>query len=88
MTERDEFDLALERLAARTAELREPAGFADRIMAVVDREPVERPIWVARGVVLAVLSAAAAATIWISSSAQHELDAAALSSFDVVELEQ
>lgn len=88
MTERDDLDLSLERLTARTAELRAPAGFADRIMAAVDREPVERPIWVARGVVLGVLAAAAAATVWISTSAQHELDAAALSSIDVVELEQ
>lgn len=88
MTRRDEQDVTLESLAARTAGLRAPAGFTDRVMAAVERERAERDPWAARGVVLGLLAVAAAVSIWVSSAAQNELDGEALSSFDVVELEQ
>lgn len=88
MTRSDEHDAALARLAERTAALGPPGGFTDRVMARIEREEKERDPWAARGVVLGLLAAAAAISIWVSSAAQRELDGEALSSFDVVELEQ
>lgn len=88
MTKRDEFDARLERLAARTAALAAQPGLTERVMDAVERDVAERSSWAARGVVLGVLAAAAAAAIWISSAAQSELDGRALSAFDTVELEQ
>lgn len=85
-TSGDEHDRKLERLAERTAALTPPPGYADRVMVRVERET--REPWAARGLALGVFAAAAAAAIWVSSAAQSELDGEALSSFDVVELEQ
>lgn len=83
MTDEDD---VIERLTARTAGLEPPVGFSDRVMARVER--AEREPWASRGVALALFAAAAALAIWVSSAAQRQLDGEALSSFDLVELEQ
>ncbi len=81
----DEHDL-IERLRARTAGIAPPTDFSDRVMARVERS--EREPWAARGIAMGLFAAAAALAIWVSSTAQQQLDSEALSSFDLVELEQ
>jgi hypothetical protein len=88
MTTHDADDARLERLARATADLEPPASFADGVMASVSREPARREPWVARGIALSLFAAAAAVSIYVSSSAQASLDSTALSNFDLVELEQ
>ncbi len=88
MTTHDAEDARLQRLAQATADLRPPASFADDVMAAVSREPARREPWVARGIALSLFAAAAAVSIYMSSSAQANLDTTALSNFDLVELEQ
>ncbi|MBK7586694.1 MAG: hypothetical protein IPI67_41720 [Myxococcales bacterium] len=88
MTDFEDHAAKLARLAAATEALAPPSGLADRVMLRVEREKLEREPWGARGIVLGLFAAAAALSIWVSSSAQSELDRDALSSFDVVELEQ
>ncbi|MCA9600180.1 MAG: hypothetical protein KC776_43050 [Myxococcales bacterium] len=78
----------LNRLAQATEGLSPPADFADRVMLAVEQLPVRREPWVARGIALSLFAAAAAVSIYVSSSAQTTLDTTALSNFDVVELEQ
>ncbi|MCK6536895.1 MAG: hypothetical protein L6Q84_28335 [Polyangiaceae bacterium] len=83
----DEPDTLLASLAERTGGLEPPPDFAARVLARVGATR-EREPWAARGVVLGLLAAAAALAIWVSASAQQEIDARALSGLELVELEQ
>lgn len=83
----DDTDTRLESLAQRTRGLEPPPDFTARVLARVEAAR-EREPWAARGVVLGVLAVAAAVAIWVSASAQQEVDATAVSGLDLVELEQ
>lgn len=83
----DEPDSLFESLARRTGGLEPPADFTARVLARVAANR-EREPWAVRGVVLGMLAAAAALAIWVSASAQQEIDARALSGLELVELEQ
>lgn len=83
--ETDELDL--ERLRERTAGIAPPPGFSDRVLALVENLPRPGRPGKERMLALGLFAAAAAAAMFLSSGAQSSLDARAISSFDVVELE-
>jgi hypothetical protein len=78
-------DEQLARLTERTSKLAPHAGFADRVMLAVGKQPL--PKQRERVFALGLFAAAAAAAMLLSFGAQTTLDQRAISAFDVVELE-
>lgn len=77
----------LDSLRERTQKLAPSAGFADRVLAMVEKVPRPSRPGRERVFALGLFAAAAALAMFLSSGAESSLDERTISSFDVVELE-
>jgi hypothetical protein len=88
MNEHD-IDQHLSRLARSTSSVAPASGFADWVMAAVEREGSwQRSMWQVGRVALVAFAMAAAAAALYSTQAQSRLDRNTLTAFDPVEFSQ
>jgi hypothetical protein len=88
MTTPDEFDAKAERLARATDAIVAPAGLTDAVMAKLARPGLLDGVRRVGMMAVALASVAAALSLLVSFQVEDSLDADALATFPVVELEE